>query len=117
MAKSTGEEHHPQSPESWFDHNVNILGHAPAHAMANTYYAMAHSTGLMFQNAVSMQQCVNVAALATTYRGVETLLGVDAMVELDAALEVEEIECLEMLAATIAVLIAARKKTAKNASA
>ncbi|MBB3848935.1 hypothetical protein FHT14_002390 [Xanthomonas arboricola] len=36
--------------------NVKVIGEAPAMAMGTIYQSMAHSTGILFQNAVSVQQ-------------------------------------------------------------
>jgi hypothetical protein len=35
--------------------NVKVVAEAPAMAMGGLYQAMAHSTGLMFENAVNAQ--------------------------------------------------------------
>lgn len=50
--------------------NVKVLGEAPAMAMGNVYQTMAHSLGLMFENAVNAQQQMNIAAQAATNQGV-----------------------------------------------
>ncbi len=122
MAKQKGEEPHPTSsgseapeyipPEWWIDHNIDILGQAPAIAMAQTYLTMANSTGHMFHNAVNAQRHLDVVARAATKLEVKTLLGVDVSEELAAALEIE----MSALPALIAALNAA-KKSAKQAKA
>ena len=102
MAKTTDGEGLPKAAESYINDNVNSLGNAPAHAMAHTYNAMAHSTGIMFQNAVFMQQCVNVAALATTFEGVIKLLGRDTVECILAALKKDERELANLIAKLVA---------------
>jgi hypothetical protein len=69
--------------------NVKVLGEAPAMAMGALYQAMAHSTGLMFENAVNAQQQLNTLAQAATTQGVVTLKESDVpdnMMDLLAAL-------------------------------
>jgi hypothetical protein len=53
--------------------NVKVLGDAPALALGHIYQALAHSTGLSFQNAVTAQQQLNMAAQAATVQGVNLL--------------------------------------------
>ncbi|MBZ4415754.1 RebB family R body protein [Myxococcus sp. RHSTA-1-4] len=53
--------------------NVKVLGDAPALALGHIYQTMAHSTGLSFQNAVTAQQQLNMAAQAATVQGVNLL--------------------------------------------
>lgn len=50
--------------------NLKVLGEAPAMAMGSIYQTMAHSLGVMFENAVSSQQQLNIAAQAATNQGV-----------------------------------------------
>lgn len=53
--------------------NVTVLGEAPAMAMSSLYQTMAHSLGLMFENAVAAQQQQNILAQAATAQGVTLL--------------------------------------------
>ncbi|WBV52261.1 RebB family R body protein [Chryseobacterium gambrini] len=57
--------------------NVKVLGEAPAMAMGNLYQAMAHSTGILFQNAVSAQNQQNILAQAATTQGVMQIYSID----------------------------------------
>lgn len=50
--------------------NVTVLGEAPAMALGSLYQTMAHSLGLMFENAVNAQQQQNILAQAATTQGV-----------------------------------------------
>lgn len=57
--------------------NVKVVGEAPAMAMGNIYQAMAHSTGIQFENAVAEQQQQNVDVQSATTQGVEEIYSVD----------------------------------------
>lgn len=57
--------------------NVKVVGEAPAMAMGNIYQAMAHSTGILYENAVAAQQQQNVDAQSATTQGVEEIYSVD----------------------------------------
>ncbi len=66
-----------QITDSVTQSNVKVLGDAPALALGHIYQTMAHSTGLSFQNAVTAQQQLNMAAQAATVQGVSLLYTVD----------------------------------------
>lgn len=57
--------------------NVKVIGEAPAMAMGSIYQAMAHSTGILFQNAVSAQQQQNILSQAATNQGVMQIYSLD----------------------------------------
>ena len=57
--------------------NVKVLGEAPAMAMGSIYQALAHSTGLLLENASAQQQNNAVIAQAATTQGVALLYSVD----------------------------------------
>ncbi|MBZ4415758.1 RebB family R body protein [Myxococcus sp. RHSTA-1-4] len=57
--------------------NVKVLADAPAMSLGHVYQTMAQSTGLAFQNAVTAQQQLNMAAQAATVQGVSLLYTVD----------------------------------------
>jgi len=61
--------------------NVKVLGEAPAIAMGNLYQAMAHSTGILFQNAVSAQNQQNILAQAATTQGVMQIYSIDTVAD------------------------------------
>lgn len=61
--------------------NVKVLGEAPAVAMGNLYQAMAHSTGILFQNAVSAQNQQNMLAQAATTQGVMQIYSIDTVAD------------------------------------
>jgi hypothetical protein len=57
--------------------NVKVIGEAPAIALGNLYQAMAHSTGILFENAVSAQQQQNTLAQAAANMGVMQVYTLD----------------------------------------
>ena len=59
--------------------NVTVLGDAPAMAMGAIYQSLSHSTGILFENAVSSQQQLGIAAQAATNQGVIQIYSVDTM--------------------------------------
>jgi hypothetical protein len=63
--------------------NVKILGDTPAMAQGAVYQALAHSLGIMFENAASAQQQNATLAQAVTTRCVQVLLGPTTRSEAD----------------------------------
>lgn len=59
--------------------NVKVLGDAPAMAMGAIYQSLAHSTGILYENAVSAQQQLAIASQASTNQGVIQIYSVDTM--------------------------------------
>ena len=59
--------------------NVKVLGDAPAMAMGAMFQSLAHSTGILYENAVSSQQQLAIAAQAATNQGVIQIYSVDTM--------------------------------------
>lgn len=59
--------------------NVKVLGEAPAMAMGSLYKTLAHSTGVLFENAISAQQQQNTLALAAANMGVMQIYSTDTM--------------------------------------
>jgi hypothetical protein len=59
--------------------NVKVLGDAPAMALGSVFQALAHSTGILFENATSSQQQLNIAAQAATNQGVIQIYSLDTM--------------------------------------
>lgn len=57
--------------------NVKVVGEAPAMAMGSIYQTMAHSTGILFENAVSAQQQQNTLAQAAANQGVMQIYSLD----------------------------------------
>lgn len=61
--------------------NVKVVGEAPAMALANVYQTAAHSTGLMFENAVNNQNQQNILGQAATTQGVMQIYSIDTVAD------------------------------------
>ena len=59
--------------------NVKVVAEGPAMAMGAIYQSMAHSTGILYENATSSQQQLAIAAQAATNQGVIQIYSVDTM--------------------------------------
>ncbi|WP_292009106.1 RebB family R body protein [Chryseobacterium sp.] len=59
--------------------NVKVVAEAPAMALGNVYQAAAHSTGLMFENAVNAQNQQNILGQAATTQGVMQIYSIDTV--------------------------------------
>jgi hypothetical protein len=59
--------------------NVKVLGDAPAMAMGSIFQSSAHSTGILYENAVGSQQRNAIAAQAAANQGVIQIYSVDTM--------------------------------------
>ncbi|MGH1386916.1 RebB family R body protein [Kordia sp.] len=61
--------------------NVKVVGEAPAIALGNVYQSAAHSTGLMFENAVNAQSQQNILAQTATTQGVMQIYSMDTIAD------------------------------------
>ena len=59
--------------------NVKVIADARAMAMGAIYQSLAHSTGILYENAASSQQQLAIAAQAATNQGVIQIYSVDTM--------------------------------------
>ncbi len=59
--------------------NVKVMAEAPAMAMGAIYQSLAHSTGILYENATSAQQQLAIAGQAATNQGVIQIYSVDTM--------------------------------------
>ena len=59
--------------------NVKVVGEAPAIALGNVYQTAAHSTGIMFENAVNNQNQQNILGQAATTQGVMQIYSIDTV--------------------------------------
>ncbi len=59
--------------------NVKVLGDAPSMAMGAIFQSLAHSTGILYENAVGSQQQLGIAAQAATNQGVIQIYSIDTM--------------------------------------
>jgi killing trait domain-containing protein len=70
--------------------DVKQLGEAPAEALGSIYQTMAHSTGILFENAVSAQQQQNTLTQAAANQGVMQIYGADTTAGAGADEKVEQ---------------------------
>ncbi len=69
----------PQITSAVAQSNVQVVGSAPAMAMGNVYQTAAHSTGLMFENAVNAQNQQNILAQTATTQGIIQIYSLDTI--------------------------------------
>ncbi|WP_430402811.1 RebB family R body protein [Fluviicola sp.] len=67
----------PQITDAVTQTNVKVLAEAPAMAMGTLYQTMAHSLGMLMENAVTAQQNMNVIGQASVTQGVTMIYSVD----------------------------------------
>lgn len=70
--------------------NVKVLAEAPAMAMGTIYQSLAHSTGMMFENAINTQQQQNTLGQAATNQGVIQIYSVDTLADATATERVDQ---------------------------
>jgi hypothetical protein len=61
--------------------NVKVVAEAPAIALGNVYQTAAHSTGIMFENAVNNQNQQNILGQAATTQGIMQIYSVDTVAD------------------------------------
>ncbi|MDH6250306.1 hypothetical protein M2347_000033 [Chryseobacterium sp. H1D6B] len=71
----------PQITDAVTQSNVKVVGEAPAVALGNVYQAAAHSTGIMFENAVNSQNQQNILGQAATNQGVMQIYSIDTIAD------------------------------------
>ena len=71
----------PQITDAVTQSNVKVVAEAPAMAMGNVYQTAAHSTGLMFENAVNAQSQQNILAQTATTQGVMQIYSMDTVAD------------------------------------
>ena len=84
--------------------NVKVLGDAPAMAMAAIYQSLAHSTGILYENAASSQQQLAIAGQAATNQGVIQIYSVDTMAGAVAASKIGQSDTPDTLMSLLAAL-------------
>ena len=67
----------PQITDTVAQGNTRLLAESPAVAVSRIYQTIAHSTGLLFENAVAAQQQQNTQAQAATNQGVMQIYNLD----------------------------------------
>jgi hypothetical protein len=71
----------PQITDAVTQSNVKVVGEAPAMALGNVYQSAAHSTGIMFENAVNTQNQQNILGQAATTQGVMQIYSLDTVAD------------------------------------
>ena len=89
--------------------NVKVVGEAPAMAMGAIYQSLAHSTGILYENATSSQQQLAIAAQAATNQGVIQIYSVDTMAGAVATSKIAQSDTPDTM---LALLTALRAGTA-----
>jgi Killing trait len=89
--------------------NVKVLGEAPAMAIGSLYQTMAHSTGILFENAVSAQQQQNTLTQAAANMGVMQIYSVDTMADAAGTEKVSQAGVADNLTSLLTVLQSFRR--------
>ena len=84
--------------------NVKVLGEAPAMAIGSVYQTMAHSTGILFENAVAAQQQANTLTQAATNQGVMQIYSVDTTAAAGASEKIGNVGVADTLTSLLATL-------------
>ncbi|MDN3692076.1 RebB family R body protein [Chryseobacterium tructae] len=61
--------------------NVKVVAESPAMALSNVYQTAAHSTGIMFENAVNSQNQQNILTQAATTQGISQIYSLDTIAD------------------------------------
>lgn len=93
--------------------NIKVIGEAPAFAMGSIYQSMAHSTGILFQNAVAAQQQQNTLAQAAANQGVMQIYSIDTVAAAGATEKVAQTGVADNLTSLLSVLNAFRDPNPK----
>ncbi|WP_243041867.1 RebB family R body protein [Dyella sedimenti] len=88
--------------------NVKVVAEAPAMAMGSIYQTMAHSTGILFENAVSAQQQQNTLSQAAANQGVMQIYSLDTTATGAASEKVAQGGVADNLTSLLSVLNAFR---------
>ncbi|GAB2800431.1 RebB family R body protein [Dyella kyungheensis] len=88
--------------------NVKVVAEAPAMAMGSIYQTMAHSTGILFENAVAAQQQQNSLSQAAANQGVMQIYSLDTTATGAASEKVAQGGVADNLTSLLSVLNAFR---------
>lgn len=88
--------------------NTKVVGESPAMAMSMIYQTIAHSTGILFENAVAAQQQMNTLAQAAANQGVMQIYSIDTAAAAGATDKVAQIGLADNLASLLTLLNALR---------
>lgn len=84
--------------------NVQVLGDAPAMAMGAIYQSLSHSTGILFENAVSSQQQLGIASQAATNQGLIQIYSVPPMAAAVATSKIAQSDVPDNMMSLMSVL-------------
>jgi hypothetical protein len=90
--------------------NIKVIGEAPAFAMGSIYQTLAHSTGILFENAVAAQQQQNTLAQAAANQGVMQIYSLDTTAAAGATDKVAQTGVADNLTSLLTVLNAFRNQ-------
>ncbi|GHU11701.1 RebB protein [Betaproteobacteria bacterium] len=90
--------------------NVKVIGEAPAIAVGSLFQTMAHSTGVLFENATAAQQQQNTLSQAAANMGVMQVYALDTAVGAGAAEKAGQIGVADNLTSLLTVLNAFKAK-------
>lgn len=83
---------------------VGVMGEAPALALASLYQSMAHSNGILFQNAVAAAAQQMTLSQAATNQGVMQIYSVNTMAGASATEKIMESGSLDELTTLLSTL-------------
>ena len=92
--------------------NVKVVADAPAMAMGAIYQSLAHSTGILYENAASAQQQLAIAAQAATNQGVIQIYSVDTMAGAVAAAKLAQSDVPDNMLSLLSALRATTSNVA-----
>ncbi|RDZ26296.1 RebB family R body protein [Lysobacter silvisoli] len=84
--------------------NVKVVGEAPAMAMGSIYQNLAHSTSILFENAISQQQQQNTLSQAASNQGVMQIYALDTTAAAGATEKVAQTGVSDNLSSLLTVL-------------
>ena len=84
--------------------NGKVLGDAPAMAMGAVFQSLAHSTGILYENAVGSQQQLAIAGQAATNQGVIQIYSLDTMAGAVATAKVSKSDVPDNMLALLSAL-------------
>lgn len=100
-----------QITDSVTQSNVKVIAESPAFAMSSIYQSLAHSTGILFENAVAAQQQQNTLAMAATNQGIMQIYSLDTTAAAGATDKVAQTGVADNLTSLLTVLNAMRNPT------
>lgn len=89
--------------------NVKVVGEGPAMAMGSIFQSLAHSTGILFQNAVAAQQQQNTLSQAASNQGLMQIYTVDTMAAAGSTEKVSQAGIADNLTGLMTALQAGRQ--------